>query len=300
VPTNKIILVDFSQAVIAACAAQAKELNGNSEAKSYIRHIVLGMILQWKQKFKGKIILACDAKNYWRKDEFPAYKGHRKHENTEFLNWDLVRECVEELKNDLRLYFPYHVIEVEGAEADDVVAILTKFFQENDLVNTGLIEEPREIVIVSTDGDFQQLQKYPGVFQWNNVQKKMIVCANPKQYLIEHLARGDTDDNVPSVCNGDDWAKARKDGVPVRAAPFKTSRLLDFYHKGIDACLNEVERRNWKRNELLIDLDSIPSAINMKVISAYLDYEVKGNKNKVFNYLTKNRMKYLMSSSSEF
>lgn len=297
---QRIVLVDFSQAVISACAAQAKELKDNTEAKSYIKHIILSMILNWKKKFNGKMILACDADTYWRRDEFPYYKGHRKHENTEFLNWDLVYETVDEMKAELKEYFPYVVLEVDGAEADDVVAIMTKYFQENDLVNTGLIDEPREVVIVSTDGDFQQLQKYQGVSQWNNVQKKMIVCDNPKQYLIEHLARGDGDDNVPSVTNGDDWAKARADGVPTRAAPFKTARLSEFYHKGIDACLNETERRNWKRNELLIDLDSIPERINTKVLFAYLNYEVKGSKTKIFNYLTKNRMRFLMGSINEF
>jgi hypothetical protein len=296
------ILVDFSQTVISACAAQANDLRNSGDTKNYIKHIALSMLLSWKKKFHGELIIICDSKNYWRKQEFIYYKGHRHHEKKDnnFIDWDVLFETLNELKEDLKANFPYKVIEVEEAEADDIISILVKYYQENELVNTGLIEEPDEIVIISTDSDFQQLQKYPNVRQWNNVMKKFIVCKNPKQYLIEHIVEGDKGDNVPSVVNGDAWAKARMDNVPTRAAPLKSSRMVDFYNKGIDACLNEDERRNWKRNEMLIDFDMIPTRINIKVIQAFIETKIEGSKAKVFNYLTKNRMKLLMSNATEF
>ena len=301
--SQRIVLVDFSQAVISACAANAKDLkdNGDGDAKSYIKHLTLGMILSWKKKFNGRIILACDAKgSYWRNVEYPHYKGHRTHDNTDFLDWDMVYEVINELKDEIKRFFPYMLLEVQGAEADDIVAILIEYFQENELVQTGLMEEPAEIVIVSTDGDFQQLQKYQNVKQWNNVQKKMIVCSNPAQYLIEHTVRGDSGDNIPSITTGDEWSKLRAEGVSTRAKSFTTARLEDFFTKGIDACLNEEERRNYKRNEKLVDLSRIPVDINKKVVDEYLNYEISGNKAKVFNYLTKNRMKILLGSVADF
>lgn len=166
-------MVDFSQAVISACAAAAKDLQGtDDETISYIKHLTISMLLSWKKKFNGRMILACDAKgDYWRTKEYPHYKGHRKHENTEFLNWDLVYEAVTTLKDDIKTYFPYMLLEVSGAEADDIVAILVKYFQENELVHTGLMEEPAELVIVSTDKDMFQLLKYKNVSCWNNVTK---------------------------------------------------------------------------------------------------------------------------------
>lgn len=299
--TKPVVLVDFSQAVISACAAQAKDLRDGGDFKGLVKHVTLNMLLSWKRKFNGHMILCMDSRHYWRKDEFPHYKGHRKHDKDDsFIDWDALFETLNELKVELKDNFSFPVIEVEGAEADDIIAVLTSYFQENELVNTGLIDEPREVVIVSTDGDFQQLQKFHGVKQWNNVQKKFITCKNPKQFLIEHIVEGDTGDNVPSITTGDDWSKARADGVATRAKPFKKARISEFYHKGIDACQDEEERRNWKRNELLVDFDSIPSAINNKVVSAYLSYEVAGNQKKIFDYLVKNKMKLLMGAVPEF
>lgn len=296
------ILVDFSQTVISACAAQSKELKVSDEPKNLIKHIAMTMLLSWKKKFGGDLIIVCDSKNYWRKQEFPHYKGHRKHDkdDDQFLDWTMVFETLNELKAELRENFPYIVVEVEEAEADDIIAILVEYYQENDLINTCLIEEPRDIIIVSTDDDFQQLQKHRNVRQWNNVQKKFITCKNPKQFLIEHIVEGDSGDNVPSITTGDDWAKARADGIPTRAKPFKKSRITDFYNKGIDACLDETERRNWLRNEMLVDLDMIPDRINIKVLRAFLDAKPEGNKTKIFNYLVKNKMKLLMGSVGEF
>lgn len=302
---SRIVIVDFHQVVIASCAAQVDELKNvdTDEAKNMVKHIAITIILGFKKKFRPeKIILACDAKNYWRKEEFEWYKGHRAKikEKSEFLDWDLIRAIIEEIKIELRENFPYTLIEVDGAEADDVIAILCKYYQENDLVNTGLMDEPREIVICSTDGDFPQLQKLQNVSQWNNVKKQMIVCKNPKQFLIEHIVEGDNGDNIPSIPNGDEWAKARTEGISLRAKPLMKSRMIDFYNKGIDACLDETERRNWLRNQKLIDFDFIPEHINNTVLDAFLRYEVKGNKKKLFNYFIKNQMQLLMGSISEF
>jgi len=296
-----IILSDFSQMVISSVAANPKDFR-SGDIKDLIKHIALNQILALKKRFNnGRLILCCDAKNYWRKKEFQWYKGHRKHgKDKGELDWQLVYETLNELIEELSLNFPYKVIKVDGAEADDVIAVLVKYFNENEMVNTGLIEEPETVVIASTDGDFQQLQKYRHVQQWNNVQKKMMICKNPKQYLIEHIVSGDTGDNVPSIVNGDCWAQCRADNISTRAKPLATARFKDFYNKGIDACLNEDEQRNYRRNEKLVDFDFIPQYINDAIMKAYFDCEVKGSKTKVFNYLNAHRMKLLLSFAQDF
>ena len=192
------------------------------------------------------------------------------------------------------------VLDVHGAEADDIIAILCKYFQENELIERGLMDEPQEIVIISTDGDFQQLQKYRNVCQWNNVKKQKIVCQNPQNYLIEHIVRGDSGDNIPSITTGEEWSKARAENIPTRAPPFATKRLEEFFNIGIEACKSDNERKHYKRNEKLVDLDRIPEDINKSVIEEYLNYSIKGSKSKVFNFLLKNRMKLLLSSAEEF
>lgn len=293
-------LIDFSQTAISSVAVHASELKG-PDTKNLIKHVILNQLLGFKKRFPGELIICCDSKNYWRKKEFPHYKGHRKHsKDSGFIDFKLVYEVLDEMKQELKDNFPYKVLEIPTAEADDIIACLTKYFDENELTNTGLIEEPAEVVIVSTDGDYSQLQKYKHVKQWNNVTKKFNVSANPKKDLIEYICQGQTKDNIPSIVNGDDWAKARADNIPTRAKPFKTSRLKEFYDKGYDACLNEEEQRNFKRNELLIDFDKIPSHIYNSIITEYLNTTPQSNKKKIFDYLTQHRMKMLLSAYSDF
>jgi len=286
--------------VISSVAANAKEFRDGDE-KNLIKHIALNQLLALKKRFGGRVILCCDGRNYWRKTEFQWYKGHRKHHRDAMgLNWEIVFETLNELIDELGDIFPYIVLKLEQAEADDIIACLVKYFDKHELVNTGLIEEPDSIVISSTDNDFQQLQKYRNVTQWNNVMKKKVVCKNPSQFLIEHICCGDSGDNIPSIVNGDIWAEDRANNISTRAKPFKTARLEDFYSKGYDACLDEIEQRNYKRNEKLIDFDSIPQKVYNDIVSAYENYNIKGTKAKVFNYLNAHRMKLLLNSAADF
>lgn len=296
----KKVLVDFSQTAISSVAVFANELKGG-DPKNMIKHIILNQLLGLKRRFGGQLIICCDSRSYWRRAEFPSYKGHRKHsKDAGFLDWTMVYEVLGEMKQELSEFFPYKVLEVAGAEADDIIPVLISYFDENELVNTGLIEEPAEIVIVSTDGDYSQLQKYRQVKQWNNVTKKMLVSKNPKQDLIGYICQGQTKDNIPNVCTSDKWAADRAADIPARASPFKTSRLIDFYNRGYDACLNEDEKRNYRRNELLLDFDKIPSSVQGDIIRSYHSTEITSSKKKIYDYLLGKRMKLLIASHSDF
>ena len=57
----------------------------------------------------------------------------------------------EEIKEN----FPWKMMQVEGCEFDDIIAVLTKHYAPHE-----------EVIIISGDKDFQQLQKYPSVTQW--------------------------------------------------------------------------------------------------------------------------------------
>lgn len=299
---NPTVLVDFSQLVIASVAANQKEFVGD-DPSNMIRHYALNSLLFLKHKFKGDMILCCDSSTYWRRDEFPAYKGHRVHAKKKSdLDWDMVRKTLNELIQELDENFPYKVMKVAGAEADDVIAALVKHFQENELEQSGLFESPKDIVICSTDGDFGQLQKYKNVKQWNNIAKKFIECANPRQFLIQHICEGDISDNIPNLCTSTQWSVDRANDAPtkLRATSFMKSRFESFYVGGIDACLNENERIHYRRNELLVDLDKMPADIYNKIVQEYSTIKPNGSKNKIFNYLTKHRMKLLLADHGAF
>jgi hypothetical protein len=97
------------------------------------------------------------------------------------------------------------------------------------------------------------------------------------------------------------WAEDRADNIkPARQQSFKSTRLQDFYLKGIEACLNEDERLNYQRNKMLVDLSEIPVNIENSIIHAYNNAEIKGNKSKILSYLSKHRMKMLLEHVNQF
>jgi len=298
-----MILLDFSQIVISGILANLGKdaRRDNPNAKSLIKHMVLTSLLTYSKKYTetyGELVLAVDSKHYWRKDVFPNYKGNRKKmREKSHIDWDFVYEVINEVKDDLRENFRYKMIEVQCAEADDVVACIVKYLQTNELEQTGLFHDsPQDVLIVSADGDFVQLQEYQNVRQWSPILKKFVTPKmSIKEYKIIHICTAG-DDSIPNICSPDD-VFMRDD---LRQTPFKKARLEEFFEKGIDACKNDMERRNFQRNKTLIDFDCIPDDIYQKIIDEYTSYKIKGNKTKVYNYLVKNRMKLLLEDAGKF
>jgi len=260
--------------------------------------VVLNSLKSIKKKYTkeyGEMVIACDGQNYWRKQFFPYYKANRKKDREESdLDWGLIFDTINELRQDLEENFQYKVIRVDGAEADDVIATLTKWSQDNGLISTGLYEEAQKVLIISSDGDFKQLQKYPNVRQWSPMQKKFVQTKEPQNYLMEHIAKAG-DDGIPNILSNDNVFVEGIRQTPVRAA-----RLEEFVELGIDACRNDTERRNWQRNQTLIDFDFIPEHISKAIIDSYMEDNIVGSKQKIMNYLIKTRCRQLLDDIEGF
>lgn len=297
------ILIDYSQKVISSASAIAKDLKG-PDAELLLKHSTLFQLLKLKKKFNGEVIIAVDSRDsYWRTSNFPSYKKHRKHEKakSDFLDWALVGRTMDSLKEDLKENFKFKILECKGAEADDIFGVLCKHSQENNLVACGLFDEPEDIVIDTTDGDMSQLLKYKNVKQWNNVKDSFVECKDPIALLNEHICRGDSGDNIPSILTSDQWSIDRANGIPpTRQKPFKSDRLEEFRINGIDACKTEDERVQYLRNKRLIDLSEIPDKIYTDIIEGYNNIQINGNSNKILSYLSKNRMKSLLDHVNQF
>lgn len=298
-----MILLDFNQIFLSNIVQHfAKEAKSeNPEGISLLRHMILASILAYKGRYSSKygdIVIACDHAEYWRRDVFPYYKGDRKRKReSSKLDWDFIYSALRTIKDELKEVFPYRVLEVRGAEADDIIACLVKYSQTNDLEQVGLFkEDPQPILIVSSDGDFVQLQKHKNVDQYSPMQKKWI---KPKdsihKYMIEHICTA-SDDAIPNICSPDSTIA---EGV-ARQKSFKRDRLNDFFEKGIDACASDEERRNYLRNQQLIDFDFIPQDVNDRIIEAYQVEPEKKSYNRIMNYLMKNRMKNMIENIQEF
>ena len=295
-------LLDYSQIAISAVTGFSKDLKGDpNKINDLIRHVCLSSILGHKKRFGkkyGNIIITTDSNHgYWRKDVFPFYKANRKKSReASDLDWKMIFDTINEIKNDLIEYFPYPVVNVDKAEADDIIGVLTKYFQDNDLIASGLFEEPQPIMIVSADGDHAQLQKWKNVSQYSPMQRKMIKPSNPMNSLIEKICSGDSGDGIPNICSPDDVFVTEG-----RQKSFKKIRFNDFFERGIDGCNTDEERRNFSRNETMISYEKIPSDLQEKIINEYKKVCVKQNSpGKIREYLIKHRCRNLMDSISDF
>jgi hypothetical protein len=297
-----MILVDYSQVALAAILTFQRELKGTeSEVKNLIRHVTLSTIKSYKKKYGkdyGEMVICCDGRKYWRKEYFEYYKASRKkNRDASDLDWKLIFDTLSEMREDLRTYFPYRVIHVDRAEADDVIAVMTKYLQENLLVQEGLVEESQKILILSSDKDFKQLQLYPTVKQWSPMQKKYVTATKQeiRDFMIEHIVKGDTGDGIPNIFSKDDVFV-----IGERQKVCSAKRLAEFIENGEAACRNDDEKRNWKRNSVLVAFENIPPDVSEDIIKAYLNTTPNTDKMKIMNYLMENRCRLLLDEIEDF
>lgn len=278
--------------MIANLMAQIGNHTNAKVEENMVRHMVLNSIRSLKNKFSneyGELVIACDHKNCWRKDIFPYYKANRKKSRKESeLNWNEIFECLNKIRQELNDYFPYRVLHVETAEADDIIATLV-FNHGIEGFNSG-----EKILILSGDKDFIQLHNYHNVNQYDPVKKKFVTHDTPSTFLKEHILRGDTGDGIPNFLSNDNCF------VVGERQKSLTQKKLDHY-LNIEPELFESEmfKRNYNRNSILIDLRNIPQQLRDIIMDEYVKNANKPT-NQIFNYFVKYRLKTLMENINDF
>lgn len=301
-----MILVDYSQVALSAILTFQRELKGTeSEVKNLIRHVTLSTLKSYKKKYGaeyGEMVICCDGRKYWRREIFEHYKaGRKKARDASDLDWTLIFDTLSEMRDDIAKHFPWRVIHVERAEADDIIAVLTEWVQTNQLVVEGLMEEPQKVIILSSDKDFKQLQLAPfssgNVRQWSPMQKKYVTASKQEiiDFTVEHIVKGDAGDGIPNILSKDDVFV-----VGDRQKPVSAKRLAEFLEKGIDACRNDEEKRNWHRNARLVAFDNIPPEVKQSIVDAYINNKPVGDKMAVMQYLIEHRCRLLLDELDDF
>ena len=284
-----MILLDYNQVCIANLMAQLGNHTNVSIDENLLRHMVLNTIRALKVKFSsmyGEFIICCDDKKVWRKDVFKHYKANRKkdRENSE-INWVEVFNSLNKIKSEIKEFLPYRVIQVEGAEADDVIGTLT--LANGNMLNTGV-----SILILSGDKDFGQLQVFGNVKQYDPVRKKDIKHSDPVRFTRELILKGDVGDGIPNILSPDDCLVNKVRQKPVRLDKFE-------HITNPRAQLTGEQLRNWERNERLIDLTFIPEDIQKKVMHEYT-LQANKDRSKLFGYFVNNRLNQLTECIGEF
>jgi len=294
-----LILVDFSQTTIAAIMVEMGGRNDITVEPDLVRHMVLGSLRMYKQKFGseyGEIIIACDNRNNWRKDVYQFYKANRKKSRDEStIDWDSIFKCIATVREEINLYMPYKVIQVDNTEADDVIAVLAKWSQENDLTETMFGSEPKPFLILSRDRDFVQLHKYSNVRQYSPIEKKWVKPeVSAEMDLMIKLIKGDAGDGVPSVLCPDDFLVNKEQ---YSRAPPVTQKVIEKF--SLRSNLNEDELIRLNRNASVIDFSLIPDEIQQRIINTYTNTPSK-DKSKMLNYFIKYKLKNMMETITDF
>jgi hypothetical protein len=280
--------------MIANVMVYLTRLSGASQNidENAIRYMVLNSIRLLRSKFKesyGEMIICCDSNDVWRKDIFPHYKANRKKmRETSTVDWTSLFDVLGTIRDELGEHMPYKILQIPRAEADDVIASLCHEYGKT-MRNVG-----ENIMIVSGDKDFAQLQKYANVYQYAPVQKKNIIVDNPERFLREHIMLGDRGDGVPNFLSDDDTFISDKRQKPVMRKKLDEWSILDPTLFCDDEML-----RNYKRNEELINLDKIPTAIQQEVITQFAT-QTPSPRSKILNYFIRYRLGNLTEHIGEF
>lgn len=300
-----MILIDYSQVSLANILAFKKDLaSGDSKTiTNLIRHATLSTIKSYKKKYGkeyGELVICCDGRKYWRREFFEQYKINRKkNREASDLDWHIIFDTLAKIRDEMIEHFPYRVIHLEECEADDIIAILTK--HENSfggvLQNEDNIFSDKPIMIVSSDGDFKQLHKWRNVKQYSPILHKMVTVKHSeiKPNLIEHIVKGDSGDGVPNILSRDEIFTVQE-----RQTPVSSKRLAEFIENGFDACRNDTERKNWHRNQTLVDFEFIPKRIQNLIVETFINTKPKGDKMSIMNYLITNKCRLLLDEIEGF
>jgi len=279
-----MILIDLSQIMVASTMMSMGKDQSQVDI-SMVRHMVLNSLRMYRSKYHeeyGELVLCCDGRHSWRREHFPQYKASRKtNRDADSRDWTQIFECLDTIKSELREFFPYKYIEIEDAEADDIIGFLAKTQDER-------------IMIISGDKDFIQLQVRDNVDQYSPITKKIVYDVNPAKYLKEHILRGDSSDGVPNFLSADNCIVDK-----IRQTPITKKKIELWIDQDPEDFCNEEQLRNYHRNMKLIDLQYTPSNIANQVGKQFNEVP-KGKRSGLLNFFIERKLNNLIESIGEF
>lgn len=250
-----MILLDTNQLFLASYFVHRKLHDGLDEG--ILRHLFLNTIRMYRKQFKdeyGEVVLCLESSNCWRKQYFPNYKANRKKTGDDH-DWKSIFGYFEKYLAEINDVFPWMMLRVPKAEADDIIAVVCQKFHCDE-----------KILILSNDKDFMQLQRYPSVKQYSPIKKELLQCTEPKNFLLEHILKGDVSDGIPNILSDDDTFVMQNK----RQKSLGKKKMLQMISDG-----NLSSMDHWERNQTLVDFSCIPDNIRAEVIRTYKNEKSK-------------------------
>jgi len=280
-----MILIDLSQIMVASTMMSMGKEQSQVDI-DMVRHMVLNSLRMYRSKYHeeyGELVLCCDGRHSWRREYFSQYKAARKtNRDADSRDWSQIFGCLDTIKSELKEFFPYKYLEIDEAEADDIIGVLAR--------KSGT----EKVMIISGDKDFIQLQIYKNVKQYSPITKKLIVDRDPAKYLKEHIMRGDTSDGVPNFLSIDNCIVDK-----IRQTPITKKKIELWIDQNPEDFCNEEQLRNYHRNMKLIDLQYTPSNI-VDQVGEQFDEIPKGKRSGLLNFFIERKLNNLIQDIGEF
>ena len=279
-----MILIDYNAIAISNVVTQKLDIDEN-----LVRHMILNSLRMYRSKYKdkyGELVICTDGKKNWRYDVFPNYKFKRKDARKESkMDWNELFRITNMVLEEIKENYPYKVVEHERCEADDIIAVICELTQE--------FGKHEPVLIVSSDKDFAQLQKYDNISQYSPMKKKFIKEEHPRKQLIELILKGDQADGIPNVLSNDD---VFVEGI--RQTPLRKNNIDELIKDPLS--MGKEIYRNYQRNYKLINLSMTPDLVKQEVIYNYESQKPTTDKKMVFNHLIAKRCRMLLENVEDF
>jgi 5'-3' exonuclease len=285
-----LMIIDFSQLVISGASFTFKKYEKYTPEDVHI--MTLNILKNVIKKFKNNhptIVIAMDSRYYWRKEIAPYYKGHRKDAREKSaIDFDTIYKGMDITKPALEEHFPYILMEVHGCEADDIAGVLVKNYNKNY----------ENIMLISSDGDWAQLQKFKNVKQWSSMVKGFVhpKHGSPEASLMYKIIKGDKKDAISGILNAEDSVITK-----TRQKSISEKTVTSWINKDPKEYCNEIMLERFNHNKQILDLCNIPEKYESAVITEFEGK--KGNRPsraKIYPYLLKNRLSKLVESLGDF
>jgi len=194
-----MLLVDFSHLANRNLFTSVFNARPKKKDGKYITEDFIGMYLHQmfislnflkKQFGRKEMVLAIDSRMNWRKDVYPDYKSHRKKSRDESeINFEEFFKYNKELIENLKEHFSFKVVEIDRAEADDVIfALAEKYSKYND------------VLVITEDKDMKIVLNY-GAKMYMPIKKKYVDMTPTELslWVKTHICLGDAADNIPNI-----------------------------------------------------------------------------------------------------
>lgn len=229
------------------------ELLTDEEWSSYLLDQTLVSLSRYIATIKpDRVVMVFEGRNSWRKKAYPAYKQHRAKKRDEDPRMPVFYKTIDMLREFLHSYTNIHTAQINGAEGDDVIAILARYLGAQE-----------DVVIVSTDRDFNQLLHLNKVRILDPI-KKVYKTKYDEFELFMKCIKGDMGDNVTTSYPGvrEEFVKQMFESKSVMENEFENvrtrkQRQLELLMEAFEVEIPEHELTKAEIDEIFAELKAL-------------------------------------------